>query len=531
MGDQAEQTQAAKEAKEAAEQARVANEATREELVLAHAKLQEQEDFINKLKSPPCSYAPVIKVYEHVENGQTSTRALISSKGDLSEVEVVLKDEELPRLKRGVTARILTSMLGSYIVDVVDNAESLGPIVPCIRALGADQVELELGGGTRVVAHGLTVPPEVGERLVLDNSGSVVTANLGKPPPPPRVNTTRTTWDDVGGLEEAKAAMIEAIEMPVKYADLYKKYNKLPVKGVLLYGAPGCGKTLLGRAAATAISDVNEGRGTESNFLYVKGPELLNMYVGNTEASIRSLFAQAREHKENHGYPAILFIDEADALLGARGGRGAHGGMLGSLSSTIVPQFLSEMDGLEDSGAIVLLSTNRADVLDPAIVREGRIDRKVRIGRPDQKATEAILRIHLKGKPLDSAVDEAQFAKVAAEALFAPDFVLYSIHRNDGPPFTVPFTLGHMVNGAMIAALVDQSTTNAINREIKGGTSGVSMSDFAQALISVFRANQHLNHDDMLQEFCEPFAKKVAEITRFRDNSDTNGNGHHHTRT
>lgn len=201
----------------------------------------------------------------------------------------------------------------------------------------------------------------------MDPSGLVVVRDLGKDTQRFSLNQPSTvTWDDIGGLVDAKQQMLEAVELPWKHPDLYAHYGKKPLRGVLLYGPPGCGKTMLGAAAASSLARTHGKDQIESGYLYVKGPEILDPFVGVTEATIRELFERGRAHEKAHGYPATLFIDEADAILGKRGGNGPNSSII---DHTVVAQFLSEMDGLDKNGTIVILATNRADILDPAVTR------------------------------------------------------------------------------------------------------------------------------------------------------------------
>ncbi|RLF07465.1 MAG: AAA family ATPase [Thermoprotei archaeon] len=202
------------------------------------------------------------------------------------------------------------------------------------------------------------------------------------------IEVPNVKWSDIGGLEEAKQALKEAVEWPLKYPDVFEKANVTPPKGILLYGPPGTGKTLLAKAVA------NE---SEANFISVKGPEILSKWVGESERAIREIFRKARQ-----AAPCIIFFDEIDAIAPRRGsGLGdSH------VTERVVSQLLTEMDGLEElRGVVVIAATNRPDIIDPALLRPGRFDRLIYVPPPDAKAREEIFKIHLKGKPLSEDVD------------------------------------------------------------------------------------------------------------------------------
>ncbi|MHC1601523.1 MAG: CDC48 family AAA ATPase [Candidatus Nezhaarchaeales archaeon] len=202
------------------------------------------------------------------------------------------------------------------------------------------------------------------------------------------IEVPNVRWSDIGGLEEAKQALKEAVEWPLKYPDVFEKANVTPPKGILLYGPPGTGKTLLAKAVA------NE---SEANFISVKGPEILSKWVGESEKAIREIFRKARQ-----AAPCIIFFDEIDAIAPRRGsGLGdSH------VTERVVSQLLTEMDGLEElRGVVVIAATNRPDIIDPALLRPGRFDRLIYVPPPDAKAREEIFKIHLKGKPLSEDVD------------------------------------------------------------------------------------------------------------------------------
>jgi proteasome-associated ATPase len=259
---------------------------------------------------------------------------------------------------------------------------------------------------------------------------------------------------------------------------------------------------MLGKAAATALAELHGKVG--GGYFYVKGPELLNMYVGNTEASIRRLFENARRHKKKAGHPAIVFIDEADSILGKRSGMGL------TLSSTIVPAFLAEMDGLTESAALVLLATNRPDVLDPAVVRDGRIDRRVRVGRPSREDALEIAGKHLERVPLDVAAGE-DAASVLVDALFDPNLVLYRVKRQSSVGKGSAFTLGHAVSGAMLAGVVQRAVSMACDADRPVGEE-----DLRAAVRESYEQQKDMNHEDELVDFMGDWIGEVQEVRRER---------------
>lgn len=237
----------------------------------------------------------------------------------------------------GDTVTVVTETM--QIIDVA--AVQFGGDIGYLRRVVDDTFsEVDYQSSVKVVFNGnFSQSLEKGDRVVLDSTGSVITKNLGKDDE--RFNftaETNVTWDDIGGLTKAKEQMIEAVELPHKNKEIFEFYGKRPVKGILLYGPAGCGKTLLGKATATSIARMHRGEKESAGFIYVKGPEILDRYVGVAEATIRQIFQGARKHKETYGYPAVVFIDEADAILSKRGS-----GVSSDIERTIVPMFLTEM--------------------------------------------------------------------------------------------------------------------------------------------------------------------------------------------
>lgn len=339
---------------------------------------------------------------------------------------------------------------------------------------------------------------------MLDTTGQALIRNMGKVEEQVFFNAPESVeWERIGGLAAAKAELHEALVLPYTHSSTYGHYNKKLPKGILMWGPPGCGKTMLAKAAATELAKRCDSN-APSGFIYIKGPELLSKYVGEAEARIRQIFNQAREHKAVYGVPAVIFIDEADAILSKRGT-----GISSDMEKTIVPAFLAEMDGMEDSGAIVLLATNRPDQLDPAITRDGRIDRKIRIGRPDQAAAADIFEKELTNTPV-AGCNKAELAKAAANSLFSAQRGLYAVGTDSGQ---YVFTLAHLTNGAMVAGIVDQAVSFAIARDIKDGKiTGVNSEDMLRAINRAQEQQSGLNHQDDLEQFAKDRGEELANV-------------------
>jgi proteasome-associated ATPase len=372
----------------------------------------------------------------------------------------------------------------------------------------ANYSEIEVGDKGSVLVYNGNQKPETGDRVVLDTSGHVIVKNLGKEDDQfTYCEETGITWDDIGGLTEAKEALKDAIELPFLHPEIYRQYGKRLPKGVGLYGPPGCGKTLLGKAAATSIARIH-GKKVSTGFNYVKAPEILSKWVGIAEGTIRSIFDKCRAHKKAHGYPAVVFIDEADAILAKRGS-----GISSDVEKTIVPMFLSEMDGLEDSSAFIILATNRPDILDPAVIREGRIDRMVKVGRPNAEMAKEIFSIHLEKKPLSEGGTREDYAQMVSEDLYSEKRALYTIERKSGEP--VHFTLGNVTSGAMIAGIVEEAVSSALKRDLKSGVcKGVQKDDLVASVDRSYGSYKNMSHKDELDAFTAEWKADVKTIKR-----------------
>lgn len=360
-------------------------------------------------------------------------------------------------------------------------------------------VEVQAKSDRVIVFNPHNFPLEEGDRVACDHGMFCIIEKLERDPREryKLKNYLSVTWDDVGGLELAKSEMRDALELPFTQPELFQYYGVQPLRGVLLYGAPGCGKTLLARAAASAIAAIHGKESVETGYIYVKSPEILSKWVGNTESEIRELFERGRRHFREHGYKGILAFDEADAIMPQRGTRRSS-----DVSDTIVPMFLGEMDGIDEQqtkeNPIVILMTNRADILDPAITRPGRISKHIKVERPTEMTAIDILSIHTRNMPFHDEKNKLPAMAIAISDLFSKSRILYRINNEHD------FTMGDAANGAMLSALAESAKMSALHRDLISGTkTGVTIDDFRQSVNKLFREQRGLNHSYDLQDFAE----------------------------
>lgn len=460
-----------------------------EALSRAKATIMEQQALLEELTSPPHNIGHIRSIVRDDVKIQIGNDLLQISKPTID----LLPGDEVILAKTGA------------IVKKSDHPR-IGYAASVIRIINKNSVEVQVQGSSHVVYRPDNLEVEDGDEVLVDHSRSNILEKIvdfGIKNPPLSVDVE---WNDIGGLENAKQDLKEAIEWPVLHADLYKAYNKRPIKGIELFGPPGCGKTMLGKALATSIK--REAGAKDNGFLYVKGPEILDQYVGVAEGKIRSLFSSARKYKLKNLVPAIIFIDEADAILSKRGS-----GISADMEKTIVPSFLAEMDGLDDFAAIVILATNRADVLDPAVVRAGRIDRRICINRPTPEAAADIFKLYLEKTIIAKKHNIESMLKHAVTSFFGAPLVRLTTASGN----TIEYTLGHLASGATIANIVDLTVSDAIKSDIKAGkktATGITPSNIDEAIRSVLRS---LNDEDLqteLKEFKKSLPEKVSGTER-----------------
>ncbi len=366
-----------------------------------------------------------------------------------------------------------------------------------------------------------------GDHLLYDLRSGLVVERLPRPEVEELVleEVPDVSYADVGGLDDQIEQIRDAVELPYLHAELFHEHQLQPPKGILLYGPPGCGKTLIAKAVANSLAKrVAEKTGDASSrsyFLNIKGPELLNKYVGETERQIRLIFQRARE-KSEEGVPVIVFFDEMDSLFRTRGT-----GISSDIESTIVPQLLAEIDGVESlKNVIVIGASNREDLIDPAILRPGRLDVKIKIERPDEASARQIFSQYLTAS-LPIAEAETAGHGTAAEAVSA--MIGASVEQmysedDDNQFLEVTYQNGDkeilyfkdFASGAMIENIVRRAKKLSIKRQIEGGARGICTDDLLASIRQEFREHEDLPNTTNPDDWAKISGKKGERIVFVR---------------
>lgn len=488
-------------------------EETREQLAL----LREE---VEKLTSPPNPFGTILGV------NQDGTADVFTSGRKLRvNVEPTLEVKELE-----VGQEVLLNE--AYNVIDIRQFDTGGEVVMIKEVLDEERlIILGRAEEERVVELAAPLVGEfirVGDHVRMDPKTGLVYEKLVRPEVEELVleEVPDITYHKIGGLGEQIETIQDAVELPYVHKDRFDEYLLSAPKGVLLYGPPGCGKTLIAKAVANSLAKAvaaKEGSDdTRSYFLNIKGPELLNKYVGETERQIRLIFQRAKE-KSDEGVPVIVFFDEMDSLFRTRGT-----GVSSDVESTIVPQLLSELDGVETlKNVIVIGASNREDLIDPAILRPGRLDVKIKIERPGREAAAQIFKIYL-----DTVLpyDEQELAKHDGniEALIDA-MVTSTVERmyatdDDNRFLEVTYANGDrevlyfrdFASGAMIENIVRRGKKDAIKREIAGGTRGLKRDDLLAAIAQEFREHEDLPNTTNPDDWARISGKKGERIVYVR---------------
>jgi len=485
---------------------------TREQLAL----LREE---VEKLTAPPNAFGTVLQVNSDATVDITSSgRKLRVAAEPNVDIKELVRGQEV----------ILNE--GFNIVDA-RAFEPTGEVATVKEAYGDGRiVVLTRGDEERIVALGAPVADtylRAGDHVRLDTKTGLVLEKLTRPEVEELVleEVPDVTYEDIGGLSEQIEIIRDAVELPYVHRDHFAAYDLAAPKGVLLYGPPGCGKTLIAKAVARslalAVSKRSDTGDDRSYFLNIKGPELLNKYVGETERQIRLIFQRAKE-KSDEGVPVIVFFDEMDSLFRTRGT-----GISSDVESTIVPQLLSELDGVESlKNVIVIGASNREDLIDPAILRPGRLDVKIKIERPSKDAAAKIFGIYVRDRlPFNEAEvaehggrEEFRSAAIdsAVQVMYAtgPENRFLEVTYANGDREELFFK--DFASGAMIENVVRRAKKDAIKREIAGEASGLMVADFTNAVLQEFREQEDLPNTTNPDDWARISGKKGERIVYVR---------------
>ncbi|MDQ3293050.1 MAG: proteasome ATPase [Actinomycetota bacterium] len=479
-------------------------------------------DEVDKLTRPPSAYGTFL-----AQNDDGTVDVYSSGRKMRVTLHPDLEDEPLERGQEVVlneSLNVVMARSGELTGELVTIKEVLGEGTRALVVGRADEERVcELAGtlaGVRLRS---------GDTVLMDSRTGLLLEKLERPEVEELVleEVPDVSYADVGGLDEQIEQIADAVELPFLHQDLFAEHKLPAPKGILLYGPPGCGKTLIAKAVANSlakkVAEVSGNEKARSFFLNIKGPELLNKYVGETERQIRLVFQRARE-KSEEGWPVIVFFDEMDSMFRTRGT-----GISSDMESTIVPQLLAEIDGVESlKNVIVIGASNREDLIDPAILRPGRLDVKIKIERPNEVAAQQIFGRYLTAD-LPLAEDEVtslgggdrqKMVDAMVEATVAEMY-----RQDEGNEFLeVTYQNGDkevlyfkdFSSGAMIENIVRRAKKLAIKRLLAGGTKGIRTEDLLASIHQEFKEHEDLPNTTNPDDWAKISGKKGERIVYIR---------------
>ncbi len=475
---------------------------------------------VSSLGQPPNGYATFLTAHEDgtADVVQAGRKLRVGVSPDVALEELGTGQEVLLNETLSVVAPGGFERVGEIVVlkELLDGHRAL------VTTQGDDERVVRLAAPLRVER------PRVGDALTLDTRSAVVFEKI------PRAEVEELlleevpdiTYADIGGLTVQIEAIRDAVELPFAHPDLYREHGLKAPKGILLYGPPGCGKTLIAKAVARSLATASAERAglseVRSYFLNIKGPELLNKYVGETERHIRLIFARARE-KASEGTPVVVFFDEMESLFRTRGS-----GVSSDVETTIVPQLLAEIDGVERlDNVIVIGASNREDMIDPAILRPGRLDVKIKIERPDAESARDIFTRYLTPDVPLHADDLAQHGgspSATVEAMIERTVERMYAETEENQFLEVTYANGDKEtlyfrdfnSGAMIQNIVDRAKKSAIKDLLTLGARGIRIDHLMSAIVAEFKENEDQPNTTNPDDWARISGKKGERITYIR---------------
>lgn len=479
-------------------------------------------DEVDKLTQPPSAYGTLLG-----RNDDGTVDVFSGGRKMRVALHPEIESEELNRGQEVVlneSLNVVLSRVGDGTGEVVTVKEVLEGGVRALIVGRADEERV-----VELATELIDQPLKSGDTVLMDSRSGLLVERLPRPEVEDLVleEVPDITYGQVGGLDEQIEQITDAVELPFVHHDLFAEYQLPAPKGILLYGPPGCGKTLIAKAVANSlaskVADMSSDREARSYFLNIKGPELLNKYVGETERQIRLVFQRARE-KSAEGWPVIVFFDEMESLFRTRGT-----GISSDMESTVVPQLLAEIDGVEAlRNVIVIGASNREDLIDPAILRPGRLDVKIKIQRPDADAACAIFSRYLTsdlpiaaemveglgGGDPDKAIQAMVEQTVTEMFLEEERNQFLEVTYQNGDKEIMYFK--DFASGAMIENVVRRAKKLAIKRLLAGGGPGIHVNDLLDSVHQEYREHEDLPNTTNPDDWAKISGKKGERIVFVR---------------